>query len=258
VSPRPARLLTQNRQLRAIGVWNWTLPAWAGRFSDTGQTYNTCPSAGICSQVCYARSGAYLWPAVRRKHEANLRFVLEDLEGWQRAMTAELGASRFYRRWVRVHDSGDFFADDYTRAWLSVMRARPDVSFYAYTKEVLRFRRLVTPDAPRNFLWAFSYGGTQDALLDPSVDRVADVFATEAAIAEAGWHSQHASDLLAVLGPVGMSANRIPAFLKRLGGRRFSQWQAQVDAERAARGRQRRSSARSPEHDPPPTTDKGR
>lgn len=26
---RPARLLTQNRRLRAIGVWNWTLPAWA-------------------------------------------------------------------------------------------------------------------------------------------------------------------------------------------------------------------------------------
>jgi hypothetical protein len=28
---RPKRLLTQNRELKAIGVWNWTLPAWAGR-----------------------------------------------------------------------------------------------------------------------------------------------------------------------------------------------------------------------------------
>ncbi len=30
-------------------------------------------------------------------------------------------------------------------------------------------------------------------------------------------------------------ANRIPAYLKRLAGRRFSEWQAEVDAERAAR-----------------------
>lgn len=252
MSPRPTRLLTQNRRLREFGVWNWTLPAWAGKFSDTGQNYNTCPSAGVCSQVCYARAGAYLWPAVRRKHEANLRFVLEDLRGWQQAMTAELGAHRFHRRWVRVHDSGDFFTDLYTQAWLTVMRARPEVSFYAYTKEVDRFRRIVTPDPPPNFRWAFSLGGTQDALLDPRVDRVADVFPTEEAITEAGWHSQQASDLLAVLGPapVGMSANRIPAFLKRQGDRRFSQWQAQVDANRAARDRPRRSAASSPEATP--------
>src|SRR5262245_62061685 len=103
MSGRPARLLTQNRQLRAIGVWNWTLPAWAGRFTDTGQTYNTCPSAGVCSQICYARAGAYVWPAVRGKHEANLRFVLEDLSGWEQAMIAELRARRFQGCWVRIH-----------------------------------------------------------------------------------------------------------------------------------------------------------
>ena len=77
--PRPARprqLLTQNRELKAIGVWNWTLPAWAGRLPD-GRTFNTCPSAGICARVCYARQGTYLWPVVRAKHHANLAFVLD-------------------------------------------------------------------------------------------------------------------------------------------------------------------------------------
>nr|WP_240656474.1 hypothetical protein [Streptomyces sp. V2] len=52
---RPARLLTQNRELKPLGVWNWSLPAWAGRFPD-GTTYNTCSSAGICATVCYARA----------------------------------------------------------------------------------------------------------------------------------------------------------------------------------------------------------
>lgn len=31
---RPRRLLTQNSELKRIGVWNWTLPAWAGRLPD--------------------------------------------------------------------------------------------------------------------------------------------------------------------------------------------------------------------------------
>jgi Gene product 88 len=76
-SPRAARLLTQsNRRLKDIGVWTWTLPAWAGRLPD-GRTYNTCPSAGICRQVCYALHGAYLWPVVRSRHQANLRLVLD-------------------------------------------------------------------------------------------------------------------------------------------------------------------------------------
>jgi hypothetical protein len=234
-SARPAPLLTQNSELKAIGVWNWTLPAWAGRLPD-GRTYNTCPSAGICAQVCYARHGTYTWRQVKAKHQANLTFVLDDLPGWERAMVAELGARRFHGAWIRIHDSGDFFSDAYTLAWLRIIRARPEVNFYAYTKEIRRFRMLVEPDPPDNLLWVYSYGGTQDAALDPAVDRVADVFPHEDAIVDAGWHSQEASDLLAVLGPrlVGIPANRIPHYLKRLGQRTFRSWQAEVDAERAA------------------------
>nr|WP_203790978.1 hypothetical protein [Actinoplanes rishiriensis] len=235
---RPKRLLTQNRELRAIGVWNWTLPAWAGRLPD-GRTYNTCPSAGICARLCYARQGTYLWPVVRNKHQANLAFVLDDLPGWEAAMLAELSAKRFNGAWIRIHDSGDFFSDDYLRAWLRICRARPDLHLYCYTKEVDRFRRIVEADPPPNFLWVYSYGGTQDRDLNPGVDRVADVFADEQAIADAGWSSQEASDLLAVLGPhlVGIPANRIRAFLKAMQGRRFSDLQADADAARAARRR---------------------
>lgn len=240
VPTRPARLLTQNREMRAIGVWNWTLPAWAGRFPD-GKTYNACPSAGICRDVCYARHGTYTWPTVKAKHQANLRFVLDDLPGWENAMTAELGRRTFRGTWVRIHDSGDFLSSPYLRAWLRIIRARPETNFYAYTKEIGRFRALVEPDPPANFLWVYSFGGAQDAALDVERDRVADVFPDEAAIAAAGWHSQEASDLLAVLGPrlVGIPANRIPHFLKRLGGRSFRSWQAEVDAERHARRRER-------------------
>lgn len=233
---RPHRLLTQDRELRKIGVWNWTLPAWAGWLAD-GRPYNTCPSAGVCRHVCYARHGTYLWPVVKDRHEANLRIVLDDLTGWEAAMIAELGCVRVAGGWVRIHDSGDFFSDEYLLAWLRIMDARPEVNFYSYTKEVDRFRRLVEPAPPSNLRWVYSYGGTQDAALDPEVDRVADVFPTEAAIAEAGWSPQHAPDVLAVQGPrlVGVPAHNIPAFGKRLAGRRFSQWQAEDTEHRSHR-----------------------
>ncbi|MFI9389235.1 hypothetical protein [Kutzneria sp. NPDC052558] len=233
---RPTRLLTQNRRLRAIGVWNWTLPAWAGRMPD-GRTYNTCPSAGICRDLCYARVGTYRFPAVKAKHEANLAFVIDDLAGWEQAMLAELAHPRFAGRWVRVHDSGDFFSDDYLTAWLRIFRARPGSNFYCYTKEVRRFRRLVEPDPPPNFRWTFSYGGTQDHLIDQNHDRVADVFPDSAAITEAGFASQEVCDTIAATGPprIGLPANRIPHLMARQGPVRFSELQAAADRRRARR-----------------------
>ncbi|KAA9159451.1 hypothetical protein FPZ12_020330 [Amycolatopsis acidicola] len=232
-SVRPDRLLTQNREMRAIGVWNWTLPALAARLAD-GRTQVTCPAAGACARICYARNGTYLFPVVKSRHQDNLAFVLDDLPGWEAAMIRELSAPRFTGKFIRVHDAGDFFSDSYTLAWCRIMRACPQVTFYAYTKEVRRFKRLVEPNSPENFLWVYSYGGREDAWISPERDRVADVFPDAEAISEAGWSSQEASDLLAVLGPrlVGVPANRIPHFLKRLGGRRLSEWQAEIDAER--------------------------
>ncbi|MDT5029450.1 MAG: hypothetical protein QOE61_5876 [Micromonosporaceae bacterium] len=233
---RPNRLLTQNREMKSIGAWNWSLPAWAGRLAD-GRTYNTCPSAGICRHLCYALNGTYRWPVVRARHHANLAFVLDDLAGWEHAMTTELGAAKFRSAWIRIHDAGDFLSDDYLNAWLRICRARPEVNFYCYTEEVGRFRRLVEPDRPGNLLWVYSYGGTQDHLLNADTDRVADVFTDEAASAAAGWSSQEASDLLAVLGPrlVGSRRRNIGIRLAGMQGRRFSEWQAEIDAERAAR-----------------------
>ncbi|MBQ1047876.1 hypothetical protein KBX50_05305 [Micromonospora sp. C51] len=241
-NPRPARLLTQNKDLRRIGVWNWTLPAWAGRLAD-GRTYNTCPSAGVCAQVCYARNGTYRFRNVLARHEANLAYVLDDLPGWYAQMLDETGHRRHVDGWVRIHDAGDFFSDDYLRAWLDIARARPQVTFYAYTKEVERFRRLVEPDPPTNFRWVYSFGGRQDALLDPTRDRVADVFPDGEQLAAAGYADQSDSDLLAVVGPplVGIPANNIPAFRRRQAGRSFAQWQAEQDAQRAARRARGRS-----------------
>ncbi|MBE8517086.1 hypothetical protein ILP97_06110 [Amycolatopsis sp. H6(2020)] len=87
--------------------------------------------------------------------------------------------------------------------------------------------------------WISSKTHTQDSTLDPAVDRVADVFPDEGSIAAAGRHSQEEPDLLAVLGPtpVGIPANNIAHFKARQAGRRWSRWQAGVDAARGHGGR---------------------
>jgi hypothetical protein len=199
----------------------------------------------VCAAVCYARAGTYRFPQVKAKHERNLARVLDDPPQWEADILAELTHPRFRGgKALRVHDSGDYFSDPYTLAWLRIARAVPDVLIYSYTKEVDRFKRLVEPDPPDNFKWIYSYGGRQDHLLDPSRDRVADVFPTETAIAEAGWHTNAATDLDAVLGPapVGMSQNNIPHLRRRIGERTFREWQAakQGRARDITRGQQHR------------------
>jgi len=227
----PARLLTNgNRDLARDRIWTWTLPALAARLPD-GSTVRTCPAAGICALACYAREGTYKIPSVRARHLMNLRFTLEDLGGWRDAMIRELAHRRFVTGVrVRIHDGGDFYSPRYLDAWLTVIAASPHVGFYTYTKEVELFRRLVEPAPPPNLKWVYSLGGSQDVLLTPE-DRMADVFPTEPAIERSGFHSQAASDLLAVDGPtpVGMASNNIPKLKRRQGTRTFGQWQAKTE-----------------------------
>jgi hypothetical protein len=231
---RPKRLLSRaNRDLARDGIWSWTIPALAARLPD-GTTFRTCRAAGICSQVCFARSGTYNFPAVKAAHVRNLLYVMEFSEGWEAAMVAELSHPRFVGAHCRIHAAGDFFSEDYARAWLRIIRATPDTNFYAYTKEVLLHDRVLELERPPNAVWIISLGGIFDRYVDPARHRVCDVFATEEAIAEAGWHSQAESDLLAAYGPapVAMAANNIAHLQRRQGGRRFSEWQSEVDSAR--------------------------
>jgi hypothetical protein len=253
-------LLTQNSELKRDGVWNWTLPAWVVELPD-GSHFNVCPHAGACAKFCYARNGTYLFPKVRGKHLRNLELVKDDPQ-WTEEIAAELEHKKFrptmrprhvpglfefdhlndWVRWwlnhggqaVRVHDSGDFFSEDYLYGWIEIAWRFPDVLFYAYTKEVSMLKEAMGKELwPANFLICFSMGGREDHLLDLEVDRHADVFPDLDAIEVAGYRSQDLSDLLCVLLPgprIGIPQNNIPHFKKRLDGRTFAE--AQLERRR--------------------------
>ena len=227
-------LLTQNSELRPLGIYNWTIPALSAQLPD-GRRVKTCPAAGVCAALCYARVGTYRFSNVKAAHTRNLQMVVDDLNGWAAAMVEELGLPRYRGdKWVRIHDAGDFFSDEYLAAWLEIARAMPDVRFYCYTREVARFRRIVEQPGvkPENFLYVYSLGGKEDHLLDLMVDRHADVFPSEEAAANAGYWSQTADDRLCVTAPtnrVAVPVNNIPQLKRRQGEVTFGALQAEHD-----------------------------
>lgn len=225
---RPKKLLTQNSELRPDGIFNWSLPAFAIKLTN-GENFNVCPSAGACAQYCYARNGTYLFSNVRSRHIANLEYVLEDPDGWYNQMLAEVQKPKMKGKHVRIHDAGDFFNANYLIMWLTIARHTPDVTFYCYTKEVSMFKKHVTEAArPDNFKYLFSLGGKEDHLIDMENDRHAEVFPDDAAILDAGYMNQDASDLLAITLPtnkIGIPANNIKHFNKKMAGRTFGQLQ---------------------------------
>jgi len=243
-------LLTQNSDLKPHHIFNWTIPAWYIRRED-GSIFKTCPNAGICAKLCYARNGTYLFSNVLKAHTRNLMFVLENETGWFDAMNTELKSKRmkpkqprllpdglslddldpWMRSWfesghpaIRIHDAGDFYDEHYLRLWIKLAEENPQLLFYAYTKEVAMFKAFGV--FPINFRYLFSTGGLQDDLITAD-DRHADVFPTLDAMIQANYSSQDASDLLAIMLPtnrIGITANNIPHFNKKLAGKTFSEY----------------------------------
>jgi hypothetical protein len=94
---------------------------------------------------------------------------------------------------VRIHESGDFWTEQYMRAWLMVAASRPHQKFYAYTKSLgmwLNLKDIIPP----NFYLTASQGGTLDYLIPkyPEVfQRVAYVVYTEEEAVERGLSVDH-------------------------------------------------------------------
>ena len=223
------KLLTQNSELRPDGIFNWSLPAFGVRLNN-GKTMNVCPTAGACASFCYARNGTYNFSNVKAKHIKNLEFTLYEPETFVQEMITECSKPKMKNKYVRIHDAGDFYSEEYLMNWLKIIRACPDVTFYAYTKEVSLFKRVIEPDCPNNFKYLYSLGGKEDHLIDLEKDRHADVFPDDAAILDAGYSNQDASDLLAITLPsnkIGIPANNIKHFNKKMARRTFSELQVE-------------------------------
>jgi hypothetical protein len=95
VITKPKNLLTNgNRELKADGIFTWSLPALAAKLS-TGKNMLVCPSAGVCANLCYARSGTYNFSNVKAAHTRNLELILDNPIGWKIRLNEELKGKRY-------------------------------------------------------------------------------------------------------------------------------------------------------------------
>jgi len=65
----------------------------------------------------------------------------------------------------RIHVGGDFYSEDYFRAWLLTARTFPFITFYAYTKSIPFIVRNLN-DLPSNLKFVCSEGGKYDHLIE--------------------------------------------------------------------------------------------
>ena len=93
----------------------------------------TCPYAGECKKYCYAAKGAYIWPIVRAKHEANYQATRRD--DFVDVMFDEIVMSQSEA--VRIHSSGDFYNNEYFWKWTKLAHSLPHIIFMLTRKVYL-------------------------------------------------------------------------------------------------------------------------
>ncbi len=163
-------------------------------FEVDGSNFNTCPGALACRAVCYAKQGAYNWPATKAARQRALESTLS--QSFVDDAVADLKRMRGVGV-VRIHDSGDFYSQTYLDKWVAIARAFPNIIFYAYTKSVT----LDFTGIPENFRVTFSLGGKYDSQVDLSKPH-SRIFTTHEDMERAGYVDGGKSDAPAIQGLV--------------------------------------------------------
>jgi len=143
----------------------------------------TCPGAtSYCGPVCYAMKAERMYKGAREMRARNWDASLNVF--FVKAMTEEL--KTFKGTQVRIHESGDFYDQDYLNKWISIAAALPRITFLAYTK---MYDRLDFTLKPANLVVYASYDPTTAAKIGTVPAGLHEcVIVDDASAAPAGWH----------------------------------------------------------------------
>ena len=182
---------------KAYRVVSFNIPA--GGYEMEDKAYTTCPGAGACLALCYARQGTFLFKGSKRVRIDNHQLLLttyatSGLDGVVDILDHAVKSMSKRVAVVRLHDSGDFFKKWYVEAWMEVIKRNTDILFYAYTKSFPMFKGMAIPD---NFRVTYSFGGKFDSQVDGPNARI---FATLDERIAAGYVDGNDSDMPAILG----------------------------------------------------------
>lgn len=205
---QPLRFGASNAKLPQ-GVHTFSIPAgWTCRFAKNclskADRKTGCITDGNNTEFrCYATTMEARHTSVRLSRWHNLEQLKKCRNKGEMARLISDSLSPFIRV-LRVHDSGDFFSQDYLDAWLEVARQRVSTLFYSYLKALpLWVRRLDEvgtgrePGRLTNVVFTASWGGTHDYLIERYGLRSARVVFGEDEAAKMGLVIDH-DDTLAM------------------------------------------------------------
>ena len=92
----------------------------------------TCRNCKSCAASCYALKSQRMYANTLLKRSLNTWLAMQDLDFLFECIENQIRNSR--KRVVRIHSSGDFFAQIYINKWAELIARFPNVRFYAYTK----------------------------------------------------------------------------------------------------------------------------
>jgi len=187
-----SQILTQNSKLKKTSkennkrVFNFGISAYK---TSTGKV--TCPFAKDCVKFCYAQKGAYNFGNVKPLYEQ--RYNLTKSNVFIKAINESIKAKKVDI--LRIHDSGDFYSNQYINKWLTIAKENKKVIFYAYTKSIPLFEKI---NLPQNFIVIYSYGSKVDSLINPDKHRHSKIFDDESQLINEGYINASSNDLNAI------------------------------------------------------------
>ena len=121
---------------------------------------------------CFAATSEAMYETTYKSRKENLELLLAaaDKKDGMKELIKNSLPKKFDK--CRIHVSGDFFSQDYLKAWIAVASEMPDKVFYAYTKSV-RYILKEKDSIPNNLVITCSLGGMDDKLaIDNNLKRV--------------------------------------------------------------------------------------
>ena len=93
----------------------------------------TCPGrTPLCEKICYAKKAEVAYKDVYPSRMRNLEASRKD--GFVDAIDSHIKRNAKKRPFFRIHESGDFYSQEYLDKWVKLACLNPGVRFLAFTK----------------------------------------------------------------------------------------------------------------------------
>lgn len=110
-------------------------------------------SKEVCGRLCpgcYAHKAQVRFPKTVLPYRESM-LAASQADSFVATIVAELSSTRRSSRTVRIHESGDFYSQEYLDKWTAIAKLSPTFTFYAFTKRMKDFDFSVAKSLP-NFI----------------------------------------------------------------------------------------------------------